>query len=313
MTPTLIAILVFLTLATASLALGLVLRDLSGAGRAAASGQETGGAQIVIKRPLRRQSEPGSLGPVARFDRWFMELLEDSGVSLTPVSATLLVVFFAALLGGTLFLWNEHPVVAGLGAGIGIGLVLVWLVICRTIRVRRLQEQLPTALEMLARSLRAGQSLDQGIAFVGQQSPEPLATEFRRSAGQLSLGGAVPNVMRALMGRVKLADMRLFTTTLSVHRQTGGNLAKVLERLAAVVRDRLSYRRQLRSITAAGRFSAIMVATIGPALFCYLFVFHGHYMRAMLESSLGQSVLIFAAALEVIGLIWTARLLKPHY
>lgn len=312
MNPALIAILVFLTLATACLAVGLVLRDLFGARSAAQAGQEAG-APIVIRRPQRNRAEPGAQGPVAGFDRWFLELLEDSGVPLDPASATLLLVFFAALLGGALFLWNEHPVVAGLGAGIGIGLVLLWLVIRRTIRVRRLQDQLPTALEMLARSLRAGQSLDQGIAFIGQQSPEPLAAEFRRCAGQLSLGGAVPSVMRALMGRVKMADMRLFTTTLSVHRQTGGNLAKVLERLATVVRDRLSYRRQLRSVTAAGRFSAIMVSMIGPALFCYLFVFHGHYMHTMLESSLGQSVLIFAAALEVIGLIWTARLLKPHY
>ena len=314
MNSTLIAILVFFTLAAASAALGRLLLDGMNRGhRQARSGRAPADGQVVIKRPTRRSVDADGSGPVAAFNRWFLQLLQDSGIPFSPTSATLLVVFAAGMVGGLMFLWDDHPIVATVGAAIGTGAVLVWLVICKTYRIRRLQEQLPIALEMLARSLRSGVSLDQGIEFVGRNSLEPLATEFRRCARQLAIGGAVPSVMRTLLDRVKLADVRLLTTTLSVHRQTGGNLAKVLDRLAFVVRDRLSYRRQLRSITAGGRFSAIMVASIGPVLFAYLLAFHNHYIRAMLDSSLGQSVLILAAVMELVGLIWTARLLKPHY
>jgi tight adherence protein B len=166
---------------------------------------------------------------------------------------------------------------------------------------------------MLARSLRAGRSIDEAVQMAGTQLPEPLAKEFRFCGNQLALGLSLPAVMRSLVDRVRLFDVRIFTTTLSVHRQTGGNLARVLERLAAVVRDRLCYRRQLRSITGAGRFSAGLIAVIGPLLFLFMFFFQPEYVGAMIESPLGQTMLIAAFVLEAVGLVWTARLLKPTY
>ena len=119
--------------------------------------------------------------------------------------------------------------------------------------------------------------------------------------------------MRSLVQRVRLVDVRIFTTTLSVHRQTGGNVAQVLERLATVIRDRLNSRRQLKATTGTGRLSAMLIATIGPLLFVYLMIFHPEYSRVMLETTLGQTMLIAAAALELIGVLWTIRLLRPTY
>ena len=127
------------------------------------------------------------------------------------------------------------------------------------------------------------------------------------------MGLGVTAVMRSLVERVSLLDMRIFTAALGVHRETGGNIAKMLERLAAVIRDRLAYRRQLRAVTGAGRLSAMLIGMIGPALFVYLFFFHPEYIRAMLQSSLGQTLLCVSVVLEIVGLVWTMRLLKPLY
>jgi tight adherence protein B len=190
---------------------------------------------------------------------------------------------------------------------------LVVILYKRRKRTKQLQDQLPGALDMLARAVRAGESLDQALEVVGAHSPEPLAAEFRTCARQLGMGLSIPGVMRSLVDRVQLYDVRIFTTTLIVHRQTGGNVARMLERLAKVIRDRLSYRRQLKVSTGAGRASALLVGLMGPVVFLFFFFCRPEYLNAMLETTLGQSMLIIAATLEIIGLIWTVRLMKPAY
>jgi tight adherence protein B len=120
-------------------------------------------------------------------------------------------------------------------------------------------------------------------------------------------------VMRALVHRLQLTDIRIFTTTLTVHRQTGGNLAWTLERLAGVIRERLAYRRQMRASTAAGRMSATLIAAIGPLLFVYLFFAEPQYVSGLTQSPLGQSLLAAAVFLEIAGLLWIARMLRSDF
>ena len=117
-------------------------------------------------------------------------------------------------------------------------------------------------------------------------------------------------VMRSLVYRLRLIEVKIFATTLAVHREMGGNLATTLDRMAAVLRERITYRRQVRAATAAGRFSATLVASAGPLLFAYMFIFQYEYASALVTLPLGQSLLAVAVALEVIGLVWIVRLLK---
>jgi len=275
----------------------------------------TASASAILRLRRRPRAEAGKQpkNAVAQFDGWFIQLVRDSGLSWDPVSVALLLVLSGVLLGGVLFLWQEQLPPAVLGLLVGMSIPVAYLVARKRKRIKQLQEQLPPALDMLARCVRAGQSLDQALTLVGQQSPEPLAAEFRLCAQQLDMGLAMASVMRLLVERVRLHDVRIFTTTLTVHRQTGGNVAKVLERLAGVIRDRLSYRRQLRVATGAGKASATLVAIIGPLVFLFFAVFRPEYLNTMLQSPLGQSLLIVAVLLEIVGLVWTARLLKPAY
>ena len=267
--------------------------------------------------PFRLQRIPktdkNATGPIARFDRWFLRMIHDTGLSLAPASAALLVVLAGTLVACTLFLWGGQPVVALCGLVIGAILPLGYFMYKQRKTVKQRQEQLPAALDMLARSVRAGQSLDQALDSVGNHSPEPLAAEFRYCSKQLQMGLSMPAVMRSLVERVRLYDVRIFTTTLTVHRQTGGNVARLLERLANVIRDRLIYRRQLRVSTGAGKASAILVAVTAPLVFLFFFVFRPEYVHSMLTTPVGQTFLVVAIGLELVGLIWTIRLLKPSY
>ena len=308
-----IAFAAFLTVAAALGALILGVKDLLPASKASDPPRDgAAGVPLRLRRLSPRSAKTASAGLTGSFDRWFYQLVTETGLSMTPTAATLLLVLIGAFCGAALFVWNEEPTLAVAGMLIGIVAGLAFLMVKRSQRIKLLQDQLPVALDMLAHSVRAGQSLDQAVQFAGNHSPEPLAAEFSICAKQLKMGLSVAAVMRCLVDRVRLFDIRIFTTTLTVHRQTGGDVAKVLERLAAVIRSRLNYRRQLRAMTGAGRLSAMLMGVIGPFLFVYMFVFHPQYMETMMTSSLGQSLLIAAVVLELIGLAWMARLMKPQ-
>ncbi len=307
MTPTLIAIISFGTLFFGLAGIMFLMQDLGtardGAGR---------GAFRLRRLPLDRNApQPRTI--VGRFDRWFLRLMVESGMSWSPVTAVLFMLLLGTIIGGTIFLFSDAPVPGMLGMIVGMTIGMVCFMVVRSRRMRQVQTQLPSALEMLARAVRAGESLDQAVHLVGDKSPEPLSVEFRRCANQLSMGISMAAVMRALVHRLQLTDVRIFTTTLTVHRQTGGNLAWTLERLAGVIRERLAYRRQMRASTAAGRMSATLIAAIGPLLFVYLFFAEPQYVSGLTQSPLGQSLLAAAVFLEIVGLVWIARMLRTDF
>jgi tight adherence protein B len=299
--------LVFGTLCFGLAATLLVMQDM-GAARQAAPARRF----RLTRLPLDRRA-PAPRTAIGRFDHWFYRLIVESGVAWTPVTAVLAMVFLGILVGGVVLLTSDAPLAATIGVLIGMAVALMLIMNVRGRRIRRLHEQLPPALEMLARAVRAGESLDQAINLAGEKSPEPLAIEFRRCANQLAMGLSMECVMKSLVHRVRMTDMKIFTTTLTIHRQTGGNLAWTLERLAGVVRERLTYRRQMRATTAAGRMSSSLIAAIGPLLFIYLFFAEPEYVRGLTVTPLGQSLLMMAIFLEIVGLIWIARMLRTDY
>lgn len=307
----LLALLSFVTIGLVVAAVSLAIRDLV-VGPAPASDSARAAVLPLRRLPLaRHESVPRSA--IGRFDQWFARLVLETGSEITPLTALLFLVFCGSLIGGAMFVWNESPLPATIGTLLGMVLAMMLLIYQRSRRIRLLQQQFPDALEMLARAVRAGESLDQAVQLIGDKSPEPLAIEFRRCARQLEMGLSMTAVMRALVYRLRLIEVRIFSSTLSVHRQAGGNLANTLERLAGVIRDRLNYRRQMRATTGAGRMSATLIAMTGPLLFTYMFFGQPQYIRGLIETPIGQSLLILAVFLELVGLIWIARMLRTDY
>lgn len=307
MSPSLIALLAFGTIALATAATWLLVRDLVFGGNVGSS---------IPALPLRRlplaRDERQPTSTIGRFDAWFERLIVESGLEWTPITAMLVLLLGGSIVGGSLFVWLETPFPALFGMLLGMIIVVIYMSIMRSRRIRLLQDQLPAAMDMLARGVHAGESLEQALQMVGDKSSEPLAVEFRRAANQMTLGLSIAAVMRSLVYRVQLQDVQIFTSTLTVHRQAGGNLARTLERLAAVVRDRLNSRRQQRAATSAGRMSATFLAVMGPFVFVFLFVAQRDYVNQLLESPTGQTLLVVAIFLEVVGLIWIVRMLRTE-
>ncbi len=310
MNPLTVAVLVFLGIVSIVAAIGLAVRDAQAAHRRA---ERDAAARPRLQRIPQPQAVAAGEGFLAAFDQWFVQLLRDAGLDWSPIAAALLVVLWGTLCGVALFVWDERLAPAFLAGLLATPLPFVYWIFLRERRLTKLQDQLPSALETMARSMRAGRTLDEAIGLLGDHSPEPLAKEFRWCAQQMGMGLALPAVMRSLMQRVRLYDLRIVANTLTVHRQTGGNVVLVLERLAQVIHDRLNYRRQLRATTAAGRMSAGLFGVLAPGVFLYLFFFRPDYVGTMLQSPLGQMLLLLAVVLEIVGLVWVYLLLRPAY
>lgn len=275
-------------------------------------GRESAQAEAVRRMP-RRKHQPGDGSMVGRFDHWFERTLYLSGWPLNVMAAMLLHVLAATVVGGIVFILSDDLLLTAIAGTAGFFAVMLWMMASQRRRVAKFSEQLPGALDLLARAVRAGESLEQAIDLVGRSSHEPLATEFRRCSGHLAMGLSLPATMEGLAERFDLLDVRIFTNTVATHRDIGGNLAETLERLAEVIRDRRAFRRQLKSVTGAGRFTALFIATLGPLLFGYMFIFQPEYGRKLLDDSLGRTLLTYAVISQVVGLLWVSRLLKSDY
>jgi tight adherence protein B len=248
----------------------------------------------------------------SKIDQGFNRLVLESGTEIVPLTAFLLCMTFSLALGGIVFLNTAEPFL-GLASGVmGLLLPLGFLVMRRNRRINLIRDELPNVLDMMARATRAGRSIDQAIELVGQEAKGILGAEFERCSQQLQMGRALDRVMKSLSARVCLVDIRILSTTLIVQKQAGGKLSETLERMGTVVRERLNSYRQIRASTGAGRASTLIVAAISPLAYAFVFLFHREHLQIMFDDSLGNMLLIAALALEVLGLIWVAYLLKSE-
>ncbi|MFO0819760.1 MAG: type II secretion system F family protein [Pirellulales bacterium] len=304
--PNLIALIAFLGIASALAAIAWGARDLFGRNSDDADAPQT------LKR-LPRFEEEANPGLLKQIDQWLDRTLYWSGLQINGFAASLLVLLVVLAAGGAAFVATENEMFAAVAGLFGFGLVIMSLEVRKRRRLRRYEEQFPAALDLLARAVRAGESIEQAMGVVGEALREPAGPEFQRCAGQLDLGLSLAASMRSLSQRVDQMDTRIFATTLSVHRDSGGNLPITLERLAEVIRDRMSYQRQLRSVTAAGRYSALLIAVIGPLLFGYFFLVHPEYGGKLTGDPIGRYLLVVAIVSEVVGIAWIMRLLRSDY
>ena len=303
MTSLMVTSIVFVALFALSLAVGLAIRDV----RIAAASDS---APVNIRRELTVVDSELPANLVQRLDFGFDRVVLESGTGIRPIAAILLMVLAAALVGGLVFLVDNDPVPGLLGSLFGLLAPLVVLAFKRRRRLNLIAEQMPEVLALMSRAVHAGETMEQAVALAGEETPAPLGTEFTMCARQIGLGVSVSKAMESLGRRVAVSDVCVLSNILAVHRQTGGNLASTLEHLSGVVRDRASHRRQIRASTSAGRLSAQFIGITGPLLFIVLFFFNRDHLAPLLELPIGNALLLAAAVLEVVGLLWLMQMVR---
>jgi tight adherence protein B len=305
----LVSLIVFAAIATAVLAGVMLLRDL------AAAPQTAAGAGMSVKN-LRRIptvfDERPARNLTGRLDQSFDRLVLESGFDMSPIAGLLLILFCGLLVGGSV--WSYYADVLGGLAGtlIGMTAALVFLALQRARRQAAILNQLPYVLDLLARAVRAGESVDQAVELLGAEAGGVLGSEFARCSRQLQMGRSIDNVMKSLAARVRLVEMRILSTTLIVHRQTGGNLADTLERMSGVVRDRLIARRQMRASTGAARSSTMLIAIISPLAYAFMFLMQPEHVSVLYTDPLGMLLLATAFVMELVGVVWVLALMRQE-
>jgi tight adherence protein B len=178
----------------------------------------------------------------------------------------------------------------------------------RSRRQRMLAEQLPEALDFLSRILRAGHSLSTGLQMMGEELPQPLASEFQRAYDQHTLGQTVEEGLKDMSRRIESTDFAFFVTAVLIQRQTGGDLSEVLRNISTMIRQRIRLQQSVKAKTAEGRFTGYILTAFPALMFVISYVLNPQYASVLLNDSTGVTLLCGAAGLTAIGL-WAIRLI----
>jgi tight adherence protein B len=176
-----------------------------------------------------------------------------------------------------------------------------WLWNKRRVRLKTFAAQLPDAMELVARALRAGHALGAGMHVVAEEMPSPIADEFGRVYEEQNLGIALEDAMRNMCERVPNLDLRFFVTSVAIQRQTGGDLAEILDKIGHVVRERYRILGQVKALTAEGRLSGVVLIALPFLLFLAMLHLKPDYVKALWETKQGIKMSVFALIMQVLG------------
>ncbi len=184
------------------------------------------------------------------------------------------------------------------------------LSIQRRARLEKLEEQMPDAIDVIKRALRAGHPFNAAIKLVADDMDQPIAKEFELTFSDLNYGGEVRRALLGLLTRVPSVTVMALVTSVMVQRETGGNLAEILDQIAKVVRGRFRFERRVRTLSAEGKMSAWILALVPLGLIVIMSIASPGYLPIMLTNPLGHKMLYVAGILGVIGIVWIRRIIR---
>lgn len=310
------AALAFFTLASALINWGerMVLRRNARRRAAKALGSSLAGSSAVRRALSRMAGAANSDAHLMRlqFVHWMLGYWRDAGLG-SSASRMLLSAAACVAAGGFLMRWITASAILGLLASLALSIGLAALVAMRALSLRRrFGEQLPDLLDRLADCLEAGFSLSQAFEFVRPNMPEPSSTETQIVVRQINLGYSVDQALEELGRRRPGPELELLIEGLVLQRQLGGNMPDLMRNLAGFVRMRQNLEAEVRTLTAQGRLSAVVIALLVPASLVLLSFFPG-YVTVLLRTTIGNLILVAAALLELLGAAIVARVVRVEF
>jgi tight adherence protein B len=200
---------------------------------------------------------------------------------------------------------SSLPVSATLGVA-AFFTPLAVIAVKRSRRLRRIEKAFPDVVDLLARVVRSGQPLAAGLEMIPRDSPEPVASEFRRVFDEYRLGLSQRDALRRLARRVPLLDVRFFVTAVVIQRESGGNLGEILDNLSGVIRERFKIYGEVRTRSAQGRLTAMLLIAMPLILMALLAFTNPTYLHPLFHDPTGKHMLLAAGLLQIVGgaLLW---------
>lgn len=177
-------------------------------------------------------------------------------------------------------------------------------------RLEKFEKQLPEGLGLIARALRAGHAFTSGMNLVSQEFKDPLGPEFEETMDEINFGLSVPEALKNLARRVDCPDVKFFVVSVILQRETGGNLAEIIESLAHLIRERFKFRGKVRVLSAEGRLSAVVLLAIPIFMFSFLYLTQRSFLEPLFSDPIGRAMVWIAVGLMIFGFLLIRKIIK---
>jgi len=281
--------------------------------RSMSAGAHEGEELSIVKKRLLAESPA--------LDRLLLEiprihhldrLLLQSGLALN-VASFLGLTLLGALAGFILAMILGLPLFAIIGATVAMGaLPLFYVLNAKRKRLITFEQQLPDALDLMGRALRAGHAFSSALKMVGDEMPEPVAGEFRTTFDELNYGISLQDALQNMATRVPSDDLRYFVIAVLIQRETGGNLTELLDSISALIRARLKLMGTIRVLSAEGRLSAWILSLLPFAMAIILSIINPKYMSILWTDPFGLKLVWIMLVLMLVGVYWMRRVIRIH-
>jgi len=254
--------------------------------------------------PLERslESVPGM--------EWLRRMLEQAGRE-TP-SYRIVLVSVGLAVSGVVLGWTFSRLwqVAALAGTVGLLVPYLSVLHQRGKRMAKFEEQMPEAIDVIQRALKAGHPFNRCLKLVSEDMQDPIAREFELTFADISYGNDPRRALFGLLERVPSVTLTAFITAVMIQRETGGNLAENLGRISTVIRGRFRFQRRVKTLSAEGRLSGWILALTPLTLFAILWVLHPEYIAILTKHPQGASLITAAVVMGTIGIIWVRKLVR---
>jgi tight adherence protein B len=263
-----------------------------------------GKADAAEYKDLLNKMRADSSGSLEKFVARYLNLR----LLFEQANVTMAVPTFLAIIGGLAVLGLALPSVAGFSVALAplmalflAVLPMIWLLFKRKRRLSKFGAQLPEALELIARALRAGHSLAAGFSLVANEMSDPIGGEFGRTFEEQNLGKPLEEALEDLTKRVPNLDLKFFVTAIVLQRQTGGDLAEILDKIGYLIRERFKIWGQVQALTGEGRLSGVVLLALPPVLFVVVYRMNPDYLSLLFTDDLGKKMLVAGVITQLFG------------
>ncbi len=238
------------------------------------------------------------------------ELIEHAGRTTLAYRVVLVSIIIGAAV--VFFAWTftrNAPMAALLGIAAS-ALPVIKIMSERNQRMAKFEEQLPEALDVVKRALRAGHPFNQSLKLVSEEMEDPIAKEFGITFADINYGNDVKAAMLGLLERVPSVTVMAVVTSVLVQKETGGNLAEILEKISQVIRSRFRLQRKVKTLSAEGRLSAWILVSVPFVLFIMIMITTPTYLPILLEEPLGRKLIGWGFGIMLLGILWIRTIIR---
>lgn len=237
-------------------------------------------------------------------------LLEQTGVKMSASKLVFLNIMISILLAIIVYMYTSFGVLALLS--VVAPPLFSWLHLKQKLnkRLSAFEEQLPDALNIMARALRAGHPFNAAVKLVSEEMPDPIGSELKIVSSDIAFGVDTRVALLELVKRVPSVSLDAMATAVFIQRETGGNLAEILDKVATVIRSRFKFGRKVKTLSAEGRMSAWVLTLVPFILAAVIVIVEPTYLPFLTKEPLGRKLILAGFAMLVVGMLWMKKIIK---